>query len=103
MKANLIDLLNGSGFTEKPAEKEILQSCNGMVLQREWSKEIDVVWYGKRTEAFSVQVFINRKSGICHVSFFKDGTERKSRWYDTIGKRTYNAIAETVKNAGFEM
>ena len=62
MKANLIDLLNGNGFTEKPAENEILQSCNGLILQREWSKETEVVWYGKRTETFSVQVFINRKS-----------------------------------------
>ena len=48
-------------------------------------------------------MFINRKSGICHVAFYKDSREIKSRWYDTIGKRTYNAIAETVKNAGFEM
>lgn len=103
MKANLIDLLNGNGFTEKPAENEILQSCNGLILQREWSKETEVVWYGKRTETFSVRVFINRKSGICHVAFSKGGREIKSRWYDTIGKRTYNAIAETVKNAGFEM
>ena len=103
MKANLIDLLNGNGFTEKPAENEILQSCNGLILQREWSKETEVVWYGKRTETFSVQVFINRKSGICHVAFYKDSREIKSRWYETIGKRTYNAIAETVKNAGFEM
>ena len=103
MKANLIDLLNGNGFTEKPAENEILQSCNGLILQREWSKETEVVWYGKRTETFSVRVFINRKSGICHVAFSKGGQEIKSRWYDTIGKRTYNAIAETVKNAGFEM
>lgn len=103
MKMNLIDLLNGTGFIEKPVENEILQGCNGLILQREWSKEIDVVWYGKRTETFSVQVFINRKSGICHVAFSKGGREIKSRWYDTIGKRTYNAIAETVKNAGLEM
>ena len=47
MKANLIDLLNGNGFTEKPAENEILQSCNGLILQRAWSKETEVVWYGK--------------------------------------------------------
>lgn len=103
MKANLIDLLNGKGFTEKVVEDERIKSCNGLVLHREWSKEIDVVWYGKRTETFSVQVFINQKSGICHVAFSKGGREIKSRWYDTIGKRTYNAIAETVKNAGFEL
>ncbi len=103
MKANLIDLLNGNGFIEKPVENEIIKSCNGLILQREWSKEIEVAWYGKQTATFTVRVFINRKSGICHVAFSKDGREIKNRWYDTIGKRTYNAIAETVKNAGFEM
>lgn len=103
MKTNLIDLLTGTGFTEKPVENEILQDCNGLILQREWSKETEVVWYGKRTTTFSVQVFINRKSSICHAAFSKDGREIKSRWYDTIGKRTYNAIAETVKNSGFGM
>ena len=103
MKANLIDLLNGNGFIEKPAENKIIKSCNGLILQREWSKEIEVAWYGKQTATFTVRVFINRKSGICHVAFSKDGREIKSRWYDIIGKRTYNAIAETVKNAGFEM
>lgn len=103
MKANLINLLNGNGFIEKPAENEIIKSCNGLILQREWSKEIEVAWYGKQTVTFTVRVFINRKSGICHVAFSKGSREIKSRWYDTIGKRTYNAIAETVKNAGFEM
>ena len=103
MKTNLIDLLNGNGFTEKIVKNEIVQSCNGLILQREWSKETEVAWYGKREETFSVRAFINRNSGICHVAFFKDGWETKSRWYDTIGKRTYNAIAETVNNAGFEM
>ena len=103
MKANLIDLLTGTGFTEKPVETEILQGCNGLILQREWSKEIEVVWYGKRTTTFSVRVFINRNSGICQVAFSKDGREIKNRWYDTIGKRTFNAISETIKNAGFKI
>ncbi len=103
MKKDLIDLLNGTGFSVKPVENKILQGCNGLILQREWSKEIEFVWYGKRTETFSVRVFVNRDSGICHMAFYKDSREIKNRWYDTIGKRTYNAIAETVKNAGFEM
>ena len=45
--------------------------------------------------------FVNRNSGICHVSYQKDGREYKDRWYDTIGKRTYNAIVETARCAGY--
>ena len=38
---------------------------------------------------------------ICHVSYQKDGREYKDRWYDTVGKRTYNAIVETARCAGY--
>lgn len=103
MKKGLIDLLQENGFTEKALESKILKDCNGLLLRRDWSQETEVVWYGKTAVTLSVIVFINRNSGICHVSFFKSGREFKDRWYDTVGKRTYNAIAETVKNAGFEM
>lgn len=103
MKNVLIDLLKKNGFTERPIEAELLKRCNGLMLQREWSKEIEVAWYGKRTESYSVRVFINRDSSICHVTYAKDGSAYKDRWYDTIGKRTYNAIVETARCAGYEI
>ncbi len=103
MKANLIEMLKDKGFTEQPITSEILEDCHGLILQREWTKETEVAFYGKVTEQFTVRVFINRDSGICHVAYSKGGkSPYKSRWYDTIGKRTYNAIAETTRCAGYE-
>ncbi len=102
MKKVLIDMLVAKGFTERPAENELLQQCNGLILQRSWEKEVDVAWYGKRTETYTVRVFVNQNSGICHVNYEINGREYKRHWYDTIGKRTYNAIVETARCAGYE-
>ena len=103
MKNVQIDLLKNKGFAERPVENELLKQCNGLILQKDWTKEIEVAFYGKRTETYSVRVFVNQDSGICHVSYQMDGREYKSRWYETTGKRTYNAIAETARCAGYEM
>ncbi len=103
MKKVLVEMLKEKGFVEQPIENEILKDCDGLILQREWSKEIDVAWYGKRTQAYSVRVFINQNSSICHVAYATNGRVYKERWYDTIGKRTYNAIVETARCAGYEM
>lgn len=50
-------------------------------------------------------MFVNLETGVCRAWFYSDGRRDayKERWYSTLGKRTYNAIAETVKNAGFEI
>lgn len=102
MKNVLIDLLKENGFSERPIEAELLKRCNGLMLQREWSKEIEVAWYGKQIQTYRVRVFVNQDSSICHVAYAKDGLVYKDRWYDTIGKRTYNAIVETARCAGYE-
>lgn len=102
MKNVLIDMLKEKGFTELPVEDELLQHCNGLILQREIQKDIEAAFYGVRTVSFAVRVFVNRDSGICNVSYQQGGREYKNRWYSTIGKRTYNAIVETTRCAGFE-
>ena len=106
MKANLIEMLKAQGFSEVESKSETIQQCNGVILQRDWSREVEVAFQGQiggRSDllAFAVRVFVNRNSGICHVSYQKDGREYKDRWYDTIGKRTYNAIVETARCAGY--
>lgn len=101
MKANLIEMLKAQGFSEVESKSETIQQCNGAILQRDWTKEIEVAFYGVRVETYAVLVFVNRNSGICHVSYQKDGREYKDRWYDTVGKRTYNAIVETARCAGY--
>ena len=72
-----------------------------MILQRDWSRDVEVAFHGSYLETYTVRVFVNRNSGICHVSYQKDGREYKDRWYDTVGKRTYNAIVETARCAGY--
>lgn len=106
MKNTLVDLLKGKGFTESELTDGKLEgvSCEHSFLTLSLEKDVEVAWYGTRSTSLKVDVFVNLASGICRVDFFKDaGRAFKSRWYDTIGKRTYNAIAETVKNAGFEI
>lgn len=93
MKANLIEMLKAQGFSEVESKSE--------TIQRDWSREVEVAFHGSYLETFAVRVFVNRNSGICHVSYQKDGREYKDRWYDTIGKRTYNAIVETARCAGY--
>ena len=104
-KFELVEALKGKGFVEQPNEADTLRRCSGRswsVLQRTWAKEIDVAWYGKRTATYEIRVFVNLDSGICHVIYLQNDREYKSRWYDTIGKRTYNAMVETARCAGYE-
>ena len=59
----------------------------------------DLVW---RRQQVACADSRKSRSGICRADFRKDSRNPyKSRWYDTIGKRTFNAISETVRNAGF--
>ena len=103
MKMNLVELLKEHGFGEVQNENEILRE-NGVTLERRWEKEERVVFSGSHMMKFAVRVFVNVNSGICYACFSRgDRTPYKDRWYDTIGKRTYNAIADTVRFAGYEM
>lgn len=101
MKANLIEMLKAQGFSEVESKNETIQQCNGVILQRDWSRDVEVAFHGSYLETYTGRVFVNRNSGICHVSYQKDGREYKDRWYDTVGKRTYNAIVETARCAGY--
>lgn len=101
-KFDMVEALRGRGFVEQPITSEVLRRCNGIILQRSWSKEVEVAWYGNRPETYTVRVFINLDAGICEATYLKNGISYKARWYDTIGKRTYNAMVETARCAGYE-
>lgn len=103
MKNVLVDLLKGAEFETTVPTSERLQAIDGLFLRREWFEDRELAWHGIYRAWFDVEVFVNQASGICRVTYRKDGRVYKERWYDTIGKRTYNAIAETVRCAGFEM
>lgn len=102
-KFDLVETLKARGFSELPLEGTVHSCCkDGVILQRTWSQEIEVVWYGKRTETYTVRVFVNLASGVCEATYMKNLMTYKARWYDTIGKRTYNAMVETARCAGYE-
>lgn len=99
-KMNLVELLKDKGFAAAAYENV---SKKHVVLTKTFEKDVEVVWHGTMHTTLMVSVFVNLESGICHADFCKDGSIRyKDRWYYTIGKHTFNAIADTVKNAGFE-
>ena len=101
-KFELVEVLKERGFVEQPIEEGIFRFCDAVRLERSWSKEVEVAWYGKRIATYSIEVFVNQSSGICRVWYYQDGREYKNRWYNTLGKRTYNAMVETARCAGYE-
>ena len=80
-------------------------ACEHTLLSKKYEKQVQTCWYGEHTSTLEVKLFVNLETGVCRVWFCSDGRRDayKERWYSTLGKRTYNAIAETVKNAGFEI
>lgn len=72
-KLTIVEMLKDAGYAESQ-NPEMYSGCEHVILS----------------------------SGICRADFRKNSrSPYKSRWYDTIGKRTFNAISETVRNAGF--
>mgnify|MGYP000081441918 CR=1 FL=1 len=65
MKANLIEMLKAQGFSEVESKNETIQQCNGVILQRDWSRDVEVAFHGSYLETYTVRVFVNRNSGIC--------------------------------------
>lgn len=102
MKNILVDMLKAQGFT---AAQSMEFACEHTLLSKKYEKQVQTCWHGERTSTLEVKLFVNLEAGVCRVWFYSDGRRDayKERWYFTLGKRTYNAIAETVKNAGFEI
>lgn len=102
-KMTIVEMLKDKGYTESQ-NPEMYQNCEHVILRKTYEKEVDVCWYGKQKQTLTVELFVNVGSGICRADFFNGGRSPfKSRWYDTIGKRTYNAVSDTIRNAGFEI
>lgn len=102
MKNVLVDMLKAQGFT---SAQSMEFACEHTLLSKKYEKQVQTCWCGERTSTLEVKLFVNLEAGICRVWFYSDGRRDayKERWYSTLGKRTYNAIAETIKNAGFEI
>lgn len=102
MKKVLVEMLQEAGFVaggpDAYAEEAGIAYAT---LKKTYRRKVQVAWYGEHEARYDVMVFVNLDSGICRVDFFDQERPSKSRWYDTIGKRTYNAIKATVENAGY--
>lgn len=100
-KLTIVEMLKDAGYAESQ-NPEMYSGCEHVILSKTYEDEVEVCWYGKQKSSLTVELFVNIRSGICRADFRKDNRNPyKSRWYDTIGKRTFNAISETVRNAGF--
>lgn len=100
-KLTIVEMLKDAGYTESQ-NPEMYSGCEHVILSKTYEEEVDVCWYGKQKSSLTVERFVNLRSGICRADFRKDSRNLyKSRWYDTIGKRTYNAIVETARCAGY--
>lgn len=78
-------------------------TLRGVVLSRDFTKVIESAWSGRHEYSYRVEVFVNLTQNLCRAKFFEGGIEYKCKWYYTAGKRTYNAIAATLQNAGLEI
>ena len=62
MKANLIEMLKAQGFSEVESKSETIQQCNGVILQRDWSRKVEVAFHGSYLESIGAENFLH--SGI---------------------------------------
>ena len=106
-KFDFVAELLAHGFHDdtKPEAVELSRQAGfeGVVLSRDFTKVIESAWSGRHEYSYRVEVFVNLTQNLCRAKFFEGGMEYKCKWYYTAGKRTYNAIAATLQNAGLEI
>ena len=103
MENTLVELLKKNGFTESehPLKDIYFNHC---YLTYSAERDSSVYWCGPVLSALKVDVLVNLDSNICRVDYYRNSYRAyKSRTYANAGKRTYNAIAATVINAGFQL
>ena len=99
-KFDLVNALKEHGFQEvQPAEGQFTR--NGWVaLERKWSATVEVAWFGALPIDCTARAYVDEANGLCRFEV-RGGCPDKNRWYESTGKRTYNAIAETIRNIGY--
>ena len=90
-------LIKKNGFTNTGA----MTPTGCEVFSREWSRKVQVAWYGESTDRLEITTWISY--GIPMVWVIRNG--RIEDWIRDYSspKRAMNAIAEIVRCAGFEM
>lgn len=96
---NLIEKLQSNGFEEHK------DPFGFTVYTLTLKKTSQVAFYGEYESQLEVQISFNSDNSVCRVNFYKNGSCKpfKTKVYDTVGKRTWNAIVETIKFNDFEL
>lgn len=108
MKNNvLVEMLEAKGFTAFEDENDPAQRmqgfCNaaghldGLVLLRRDFKFPD-------SEATHASVLVDTVRGRAYFAWWQNARYPiKTRWYETAGRRTHNAIIDTIRIAGYKI
>jgi hypothetical protein len=94
-KAELKTLMAENGFT--PNGETTYDGRE--VFSRIWTKETEVVWYGKMLSTLEIKV--DEACGIPNIRIFKNGRLESRRDYSSA-KRAVNAMREIANYANFE-
>lgn len=94
---NLYDELKNNGFNTETKDE-----FGGTILTRDFEKEVEVVWYGKQTSRYKVQVRFSADMRTVQASYYKGsfGAPDKTKTH-LNDRRALNAIRQTIENAGF--
>lgn len=84
-------------FLEAGFEAKVINGIE--VLEKTWSKEVEVAFHGKMESTYKVSLILSGKT--LNASFYKNGRLEKIKEYKSIA-RGFNAIIDTVEYAGFE-
>ena len=98
-KFNLIEALEANGFQRNPFGEEDM----GLVLVKDYSKEVEVAWFGMQKSTISVEVYFNPEMTVCKAFYYQQGSRRAFKEKTHLAdKRAFNAIKNTVEYKGFE-
>ena len=90
-------LIEQNGFTNTGA----MTPTGCEVFSREWSRKVQVAWYGESTDRLEITTWISY--GIQMVRITRNGWIEDRIWDYSSPKRAMNAIAEIVRCAGFKI
>lgn len=94
-KFNLYEELQNNGF-------KVSNESDQALVRGDFSREIEVAWYGMQRSTMKVEVWFNPEKTVCRAYYYSDGCYRAFKVKDHLAdKRAFNAIKATVENNGY--
>ncbi len=94
-KFDVYEALKKEGFTED------VDRFGCVELTRNFEKEIELAWYGKATQRFTIVVSFNSDNTVIYADYYDDCMRLVKTKIHLNDKRAYNAIHDTAKYKGF--